>query len=93
MSDNEKRRIELLEQTRNNSIPIIHPRYRATYNSVYQNDKRQQKKSGLWGMLLLIFFLGIGYYTYVEQPVIDTGYVIERIEQEVSRLVDFTISD
>ena len=93
MSDNEKRRVELLEQMRNNSIPVIHPRYRATYNSVYNSEKNYPKKNRVWGILLFVFFLGMGYYTYVEQPVIDTGYVIERIEQEVSRLVDFAISD
>ena len=93
MSESERRRSELLEQMRNNSIPAIHPRYRATYNSVYQSEKNQPKRSNVFGILLFLFLIGVGYYTYIEKPVIDTGYVIERIEQEVSRLVDFAISD
>ena len=93
MSEKEKRRIELLEQMRNNSIPVIHPRYRATYNSLYQNEDQKPKKTGMFGIVLIIFFVGIGYYTYTERPVIDTGYIIERIEQEVGRFIDFTILD
>ena len=93
MSEKEQRRVELLEQMRNNSIPVIHPRYRATYNSLYQNDPEKTRKSGFLGVVLIIFFVGISYYTYTERPVIDTGYIIERIEQEVGRFIDFTISD
>lgn len=93
MGENEKRRIEILEQMRNNSTPVIHPRYRATYNSLYQNEGKQNKKSSFFSIILIIFFIGIGYYTYTEKPVIDTGYIIERIEQEVERFIDFTISD
>ena len=93
MSENEKRRSDLLEQMRNNSIPVIHPRYRATYNSLYQNDGKKEKRSNFFSALLILFFIGIGYYMYVEKPVIDTGVIIERIEQEIGRLVDFTNSD
>jgi len=93
MNDNEKRRSELLEQMRNSSIPVIHPRYRATYNSIYQNDEKQKKKSNLFGVVLMVFFIGVGYYMYIEKPVIDTGVIFERIEQEIERLVDFTNFD
>lgn len=93
MSENEKRRSDLLEQMRNNSVPVIHPRYRATYNSLYQNDGKKEKRSSFFSALLILFFIGIGYYMYVEKPVIDTGVIIERIEQEIGRLVDFTNSD
>ena len=41
----------------------------------------------------MLLFLGIGYYIYIEKPVIDTGVIIERMEQEVERFIDFTISD
>ena len=92
MSDHERRK-ELLEQMRNNGIPVIHPRYSATYNSLYQNDNDKSKKSGLVSVIIILFFVGIGYYTYTERPVIDTGYIIERIEQEVGRFIDFTILD
>lgn len=91
MIDNETRRRELLEHMRNGNVPVIHPRYRATYNSLYQG--KEKKTSGILSILLIMFFLGIGYYTYIEKPVIDTGIIIERIEQEITRLVDLTILD
>ena len=93
MSENEKRRSELLEQMRNNSIPVIHPRYRATYNSLYQNDTKKERRTSFVSVMLIIFFIGIGYYMYFEQPVIDTGAIIERMEQEIERFIDFTNSD
>jgi len=42
MSENEKRRSSLLEQLRNDSVPVVHPRYRATYNSIYQNEEKRK---------------------------------------------------
>ena len=41
MNNNESRRSELLEQMRNSSIPVVHPRYRATYNSLYNNEDKR----------------------------------------------------
>ena len=93
MSENEKRRSELLEQMRNNATPVVHPRYRATYNSLYQSEARKEKKGSMLGIVLMVFFLGVGYYMYVEKPVIDTGAIIERMEQEIERFIDFTNSD
>lgn len=93
MNDNEKRRSDLLKQIRNNSIPVVHPRYRATYNSIYQNDGKREKKGSMFSIVLMVFFLGLGYYMYTEKPVIDTGAIIERMEEEIERFIDFTNSD
>lgn len=93
MNENEKRREFLLDQMKNHSIPAVHPRYRGAYNSVYLDENRPTKKSGFLSLLVILFFIGLGYYTYIEKPVIDTGYIIERIEQEVGRFIDVTISD
>ena len=93
MNENEKRRSDLLEQMRNNTVPVIHPRYRATYNSLYQNDENRRKKTNIFGVVLMVFFLGVGYYMYTEKPVIDTGAIIERMELEIERFIDFTIRD
>ena len=41
----------------------------------------------------MVFFLGVGYYMYTEKPVIDTGAIIERMELEIERFIDFTIRD
>ena len=93
MNNNESRRSELLEQMRNSSIPVVHPRYRATYNSLYNNEDKRRRKSNVLSIAVMLLFLGIGYYIYIEKPVIDTGVIIERMEQEVERFIDFTISD
>lgn len=93
MNENEKRRSILLEQLRSDSVPVVHPRYRATYNSIYKNDQKKEKKGNIFGIVVMVFFLGIGYYIYVEKPVIDTGTIIERMEQEIERFIDFTNSD
>ncbi len=92
MNENEKRRSDLLEQMRSESVPVVHPRYRATYNSLYQSDEKRRKKGSVFGITLMIFFLGVGYYMYMEKPVIDTGAIIERMEQEIERFIDFTNS-
>ena len=93
MNENEKRRSILLEQLRSDSVPVVHPRYRATYNSIYKNDQKKEKKGNIFGIVVMVFFLGIGYYIYVEKPVIDTGTIIEWMEQEIERFIDFTNSD
>ena len=93
MNENEKRRSEMLEQMRNNSTPVVHPRYRATYNSLYKNDEKKNKNGSIFGIVIMVFFLGVGYYMYVEKPVIDTGAIIERVEQEIERFIDFTNLD
>ena len=93
MNNNESRRSELLEQMRNSSIPVVHPRYRATYNCLYNSEEKRRRKSNIFSIAFMLFFLGIGYYIYTEKPVIDTGIIIERMEQEVERFIDFTILD
>ena len=93
MNEIEKRWSILLEQLRSDSVPVVHPRYRATYNSIYKNDQKKEKKGNIFGIVVMVFFLGIGYYIYVEKPVIDTGTIIERMEQEIERFIDFTNSD
>ena len=93
MNEKEQRRSELLEQMRKNAIPVVHPRYQATYNSLYQNNENKKKKSNIFGIAIMVFFMGVGYYMYIEKPVIDTGAIIERIEQEIERFVDFANLD
>ena len=55
----------------------------------------KEKEIACFGMLslCLLLFIGVGYYIYTEKPVIDTGAIIERMEQEVERFIDFTNSD
>ena len=56
-------------------------------------DGKKEKKGNIFSVMLMVFFLGLGYYMYTEKPVIDTGAIIERMEQEIHRFIDFTISD
>lgn len=47
MNEAEKRRRELLEQTRysyqESGIPAIHPRYRASYSELYGEEEAEQE--------------------------------------------------
>ncbi len=71
MTETEKRRIELLSQTRNlyreqGSIPAIHPRYRATYQKVYGAEHEKMPKGSLHirmfiAMLIFVLYAGLDY--------------------------------
>ena len=51
MNEAEKRRRELLEQTRysyqESGIPAIHPRYRASYSELYGEEEAEQGSLGI----------------------------------------------
>ncbi len=64
MTDTEKRRTELLEQTRQlyseeYAPPAVHPRYGAIYKSLYQEQPAAGKRS-TFGIRLLIAVLLFG---------------------------------
>lgn len=61
MNDTEKRRRELLEQTRSlysdkKKVPVVHPRYGATYRFLYddQGDMKEDTKGGTFGIRLFL---------------------------------------
>lgn len=69
MNEAERRRKKLLEQTRNlyqEDIrnPAIHPRYRASYNRLYPEEKGYQK--GTFGIRCVICILVFAAYIMAE---------------------------
>lgn len=71
MTDTEKRRMELLAQTRNlyqggSTIPAIHPRYKSTYEELYCDTKEKGTISSfnirlILAVLLFVIFAGMNY--------------------------------
>lgn len=50
MNDVEKRRLQLLQETRKNysdkySPPAVHPRFQSTYHSIYGHDKSEYEEN------------------------------------------------
>ena len=60
MNEVEKRRRELLEQTRysyqESGIPAIHPRYRASYSELYGEEEAEQGSLGIRTFICMILF-------------------------------------
>ena len=60
MNEAEKRRRELLEQTRysyqESGIPAIHPRYRASYSELYGEEEAEQGSLGIRTFICMILF-------------------------------------
>ena len=64
-SDTEKRRRQLLAQTRSlyserNSAPAVHPRYRSAYNSIY-GDREDEEPASTFGLRVVfccLLFIG-----------------------------------
>lgn len=90
MNEIEKRRQELLNQTRRrygntNPIPAIHPRYRATYNSMY-HEEEIPSNSGLGFRVFLaviLFFLFVAIDQSKETIArVDSNRIVNEIERE-----------
>ena len=61
MNEAEKRRRELLEQTRysyqESGIPAIHPRYRASYSELYGEEEAEQGSLRIRTFICMILFM------------------------------------
>lgn len=60
MNETERRRRELLEQTRcryrESEIPAIHPRYGSAYSDLYEDGEREQNTLGIRTFICMILF-------------------------------------
>lgn len=91
MNQTEKRRQELLEQTRkiyrdSNNTPAIHPRYRATYTSIYGEEEEEKQTTGLGFRFFLALMLLIGFVAIDQSgekiATVDSQWIEERIVEE-----------
>lgn len=96
MTDTEKRRIELLEQTRKTysdsyAPPAVHPRYGAVYQSLYQKE-REDKKTSSFVMRFVIAILLFGlFFVANKKEMKEAGMVMNEIQQEFDGFVDLQI--
>ena len=97
MTDVEKRRLMLLQETRRtysekNAPPAIHPRYKSVYNSLYVKDE-EQRRSSTFGIRLLISILIVGLYfvccKQMDLGNIDSQHVVNEIKREQIDIMHF----
>lgn len=99
MTDTEKRRIELLAHTRKlysdkNSPPAIHPRFQATYQTIYKPEpKEEETEVSTFGVRLVISILIFCLFVTAKQLDYNTEMVVQGIEQEYQSFVDLPIFD
>lgn len=93
MNQSEKRRMELLEQTRNlysdrRTAPAVHPRYGAVYNKLYA-DQDGKSSPGTFGIRVFLCFMLFAAYVTMDTKGIEVKSVgSERIVQEITTDVD-----
>lgn len=89
MNETEKRRKELLEQTRkkysnSNINPAVHPRYSAAYTSIYGSEENESEAAGVGfrvflAVVLLVVFIAMDQ-SGEKIATVDSKRIIEEIE-------------
>ena len=87
MNEVEKRRRELLEQTRysyqESGIPAIHPRYRASYSELYGEEEAEQGSLGIRTFICMILF---AVFVFMQNEGKDILHISStKVVQEVSK--------
>lgn len=96
MTDTEKRRTALLQQTRkiyseNYAPPAIHPRYGAIYQNLYKKE-REEKPTSSFGVRVVIAILLFGLFFVANQNGMkEAEMVVNEIQQEFDGFVDLQI--
>lgn len=92
MNSTEKRRKQLLEQTRNmysdrRSVPVVHPRYKNTYDYLYGQDDyvRHPDTLGIRFVLCLLLFAAFISMDRQEKDVfyMDSDQIVEEITTDM----------
>lgn len=91
MNDSEKRRRQLLEQTRERyrdrqGIPAVHPRYGAAYRQIYEDD--QTVPVSTFGVrLLLCLLLFAGFVSFDKNDAkfreVDSSRIVDEIADDL----------
>ena len=94
MNSSEKRRKELLEQTRRlysdrREPPAVHPRYGAAYHKLYADENEPDSPAGTFGLrIFLAFLLFAGFVTMDRQEYKVLQVDSDRIVQEIQADTD-----
>lgn len=96
MTETEKRRSELLQQTRKiysdrYAPPAVHPRYRAAYLSLYEDDVQEKKVNSFVLRLAIAILLFGAFFMANKQGFKEAETVANEIQQEFDGFVDFQI--
>lgn len=94
MNDSEKRRRELLRQTRKlydekNEIPAVHPRYGRIYHDLYGSEEEQSSSSyGSFYLRLVLSVLCFIFFVYMDQSKaevaeVNSTVIVEQIEKNM----------
>ncbi len=94
MNDVEKRRLQLLQETRKNysdkySPPAVHPRFQSTYDSLYRERQNEQKeeqgtffvRAVIAVLLFALFFLMD--YSKEKIGTVDSQIVIHEVQRNL----------
>ena len=94
MNESEKRRKQLLEETRSLysdwcTPPAVHPRYRAAYGKLYKREEDQEEMPGTFGLRALLCFLLFAAFVAMDQQ---GGKILEadstQITEEITTDLD-----
>ncbi|MGN1166767.1 MAG: hypothetical protein ACI4S2_10125 [Lachnospiraceae bacterium] len=92
MNDSEKRRKQLLEETRARysdyrEPPAVHPRYRNSYNRLYREDAEEEYSTfGIRAFLCLLLFVAFVTMDIKKQEILHVD--TQRIVQEITTDLD-----
>ena len=97
MTELEKRRIELLRETRKiyaeNSAPAIHPRYNNAYASLYKSEELKKKENTLAIRMIIAILLFCLFVLANEKKMKEVEVVNNLIKQEYGGFIDLPILD
>ena len=94
MTDVEKRRLQLLQETKKayserNTPPAIHPRYQSSYYSLYGKEKNEisEKRSTLWiRVIISVLIFALCYvvdYSKEEYGVVNSKTIVREIQRNL----------
>ena len=96
MTDTEKRRNELLRETRKiysekYAPPAVHPRYQTVYKSLYKNETEEKPNSSFTTRLVIALLLFGVFYLASQKGIAETEVVTNEIQKEFHGFVDLEI--
>lgn len=94
MTDVEKRRLKLLQETRKsysdkNSPPAIHPRYQSAYRTLYDSDGEEQtnmRSTFVIRIVIAVLLFGLFFVMDARNEkigTVDSKYIISYIQQNL----------
>lgn len=96
MNDSEKRRRELLRQTRKlyderNTVPAVHPRYGHIFNDLYGEEEATQPKNSFYlravvGILCFVCYVCMDT-NQIKVAEVDSAQIVNQIEKEMDTSV------